>query len=536
MAKRICAVILAFIYSFFNVIIGPMIKSQVFSMDNISILRFILCFLIFSGINLGALYLAKMVPRLKSDWLSTFFDRIGGGKALLLVWAFIFLSWIPAFLVFFPGVLSYDTISQIDNALTEIASNHHPVLHTFLLRVFMNLGINVFSGYEYGLGCLSLLQMLILSYAMARMTVLLWRKKVPSVILLFVILFQAFWYTNACLSVTMVKDTLHGAFFILFACHFAEIVLSAEEYMADRKHVFEFIFVGFMMCATRNNGLHIYVFCMVILLLLSVKRIKLNRNYLILGLAIVVPVLLYKVYTGPVFDKMGIVQGETKEALCIPIQQLQRIHINDKDVLQPEDLEKLDYYLVDVLWIDEYDPFFADPAKGRFVSGRYDETPGEFWKFYFHLAVQYPKEYVAAFLSNTLGFWYPGYYGYSYVMYDNYDSGLFMVPLERKSLVHSEILEKYYKSVCMSDTWREVPGVRLFFVAGFTPWILLLIIIAIMDKGRYFRKCFLILMPMIAQFGIMLLSPMSSFRYAWPLYLILPISFIGLWGQNEIND
>jgi hypothetical protein len=31
----------------------------------------------------------------------------------------------------------------------------------------------------------------------------------------------------------------------------------------------------------------------------------------------------------------------------------------------------------------------------------------------------------------------------------------------------------------------------------------------------------------------MLLAPVASFRYAWPLFLLLPISFITVWHSDD---
>ena len=132
-----------------------------------------------------------------------------------------------------------------------------------------------------------------------------------------------------------------------------------------------------------------------------------------------------------------------------------------------------------------------------------------------------------------LGYWYPGYYDFSYVMYENYAPEVFAVPLERKSVAGLDILKKYYESVCSSDFWRETPGLRIFFVSGFVPWILIYVMILAWRKQGFFTKVFPMFLPLIAQYGIMMLSPMSSFRYSWPFYLILPLAFIGWFNDGK---
>ena len=538
MTKMFFSLFLALFYSIAYIVIGPMIAPQDVKFDSSRLFPFILCFLLCSVVNY---FIFSVIPqlhlRIKNGRIAQYLDRVGDRKLFLITWAFIFVSWIPAYLIFYPGVLSYDIRSQVSSALGTIVNNHHPVLHTWLIRFFMKLGYALLSDYEFGLGLLSLLQMLLLSYALTRLVFLLRKKKVPVLIVILTALLSAIWFMNACLSVTMVKDTLHAAFLVLFACHFTEIVTDLPAYSLRKQNLFILPVISFLMCALRNNGIHIYIFCFAVLFILRIPRIKKAKAYIALTVAILLPVLMYKIYTGPVFDALGIAPTEIQEAFSIPIQQLQRVAFAEADELTSEQAELITYYITDLKWMDpppeRYNPYFADPAKGCFVTVRYNDDPIAFWKLYLQIGKQFPKVYVSAFLSNTLGYWYPGYYEFSYVPYEDFPPEMFVVPLERKSIWDSQVLKKYYESVCCSDFWRETPVLRLFFIPGFALWILLYALALAWKKRVFFTKVLPIFLPLIAQFGIMLLSPMSSFRYSWPFYLMLPLAFIGIWGDWE---
>lgn len=539
MTKKILAVFLAFLYSIVCIILGPMIKSQSFTIGGSWILPFILVFLICSAVNILVFcVIPKKHIGIRCERISGYFDRIGDRKLFFAVWALIFVSWIPALLILYPGVLSYDMISQVGSALGKIVNNHHPVLHTWLIRVFMRLGDRLFAGYEYGLGILSVVQMILLSYALTRLVMLLKKKRVPIPIVILTAFFSAFWYMNACLSVTMVKDTLHAAFLVLFVCHFAEIVTEPAEYIKRKVNLIVLPIVSFLMCAFRNNGIHIYLFCFAFLAVLRIGKIRKIKTYIVLAVSILSTVFMYKIYTGPVFDALAIRPGEVREALCIPIQQLQRVAVSREDDLTAEQTELMSYYIDNLEWMEAspgqmYDPFFADPAKSCFYSEHYSNDPVAFWKFYLQIGKQFPKEYAAAFLSNTVGYWYPGFYGYSYVMYDNYPPEMFEEPLERKAIAELPVVQKYYESVCTSEFWRETPVLRLFFVPGFSVWIFIYaLILAWKDRG-FVTGTLPLFLPPAAQYGIMILSPMSSFRYSWPFYLMLPIVFIGVFRNRE---
>ena len=541
MTKKLLAVFLALVYTVAYIVVGPMVKAQYFSLEEVRPLSFILCFAICSAVNILILcvipkkdhYRIRKINEKISKWLEKFDDRL----LFFIVWAFIFIMWLPAYLILYPGVLSYDMISQTTSALGEITNNHHPVLHTWLIRVFMRMGEKLFSSYESGIGLLSLLQMIILSYALSRMVMLLKKKAVPILLVIGTAVLSAVWFMNACLSVTMIKDTLHAAFLVLFCCHFVEIATNPSEYIARKRNLVLFPIVSFFMCAFRNNGLHIYLFCFAILLVLRISRFRRVKRYLPLIAVVILPVIMFKIYTGPVFDALGIEPGQVREALSIPIQQLQRVAVKRAGELTPEQTEMMGYYIDDLEWRSwspgrEYDPFISDPAKSCFISSRYEDDPIAFWKFYLQTGKQFSKEYLVAFLSNTLGYWYPGYYDFSYVMYDNYAPETFPEPLERKSILKSKALEGYYESLCSSDFWRSTWGVRIFFVSGFAPWILIFAVVLSWRKKGFFTMTLPLFLPLIAQYGIMLLSPMSSFRYSWPYYLMLPLTFIAIFTNK----
>lgn len=541
MTKKLLAVFLALVYTVAYIVVGPMVKAQYFSLEEVRPLSFILCFAICSAVNILILcvipkkdhYRIRKINEKISKWLEKFDDRL----LFFIVWAFIFIMWLPAYLILYPGVLSYDMISQTTSALGEITNNHHPVLHTWLIRIFMRMGEKLFSSYESGIGLLSLLQMIILSYALSRMVMLLKKKAVPILLVIGTAVLSAVWFMNACLSVTMIKDTLHAAFLVLFCCHFVEIATNPSEYIARKRNLVLFPIVSFFMCAFRNNGLHIYLFCFAILLVLRISRFRRVKRYLPLIAVVILPVIMFKIYTGPVFDALGIEPGQVREALSIPIQQLQRVAVKRAGELTPEQTEMMGYYIDDLEWRSwspgrEYDPFISDPAKSCFISSRYEDDPIAFWKFYLQTGKQFSKEYLVAFLSNTLGYWYPGYYDFSYVMYDNYAPETFPEPLERKSILKSKALEGYYESLCSSDFWRSTWGVRIFFVSGFAPWILIFAVVLSWRKKGFFMMTLPLFLPLIAQYGIMLLSPMSSFRYSWPYYLMLPLTFIAIFTNK----
>jgi len=535
MKKKIWMVVLALVAALFYTVVGPKIKTQNLSFDGSEIIPFILCFLICAVINvLVVIAVQKLDLGIKNERLKHAINQLGDTKLLLIVWGVIFVSWLPAYIVCFPGILSYDIVNQTRDALGVITNNAHPVLHTFLLRVFMRLGDGVFGSYEVGLGILALIQMVILSYSLARVVLLLKKYKVPMLIVVFTAICSALWFMNACLSISMIKDALYSAFLVLFGCHFTEIVIAPGQYIKKKKNLILLFVIGFLLCATRNNGFHIYVFCFAGLLLLRIKDIKKTKGYIALIAAIVLPVFAYKIYTGPVFDAWDIKPGPVTEAFCVPIQQLKRVECYRSEMLNEEQAAQMQYYFsIPVPDGNGYVPFSADYAKMFFSVEAYKDNPIAFWKFYLDIGFHFPKDYIVAFLSNTLDIWYPGQDFFTYIEYYNYPVDSFPVPLERQSIANFKIADAYYASLCTASFWRTTPVLNIFFVHGYLPWILIFIMILAWKNFKQYLKVLPVFLPLIAQLGIMLLAPVPSIRYAWPLFLLLPLSFVTVWHSDE---
>ena len=52
-----------------------------------------------------------------------------------LSWLIILVSYVPAFLAYFPGLCAYDAYVQVEQIFNGAYNDHHPVLHTKLLIV-----------------------------------------------------------------------------------------------------------------------------------------------------------------------------------------------------------------------------------------------------------------------------------------------------------------------------------------------------------------------------------------------------------------
>lgn len=81
----------------------------------------------------------------------------------------IFVAWIPFFLRFYPGIVTSDSYSQIEQTIGLIGlSDHHPITHTAIIGIFINIGLKLTNNINVGIALYSIFSMI----AMATMDAL----------------------------------------------------------------------------------------------------------------------------------------------------------------------------------------------------------------------------------------------------------------------------------------------------------------------------------------------------------------------------
>ena len=112
MTNILFSVFLSFFYSIVYKLAGPMISAQDIKFDQSQLLSFAVCFILSSAVNF---FIFSVIPKLHlctgngrvAQYQNRGLDKVGNRRLFLFVWAFIFVSWIPAYLILYPGVLAY---------------------------------------------------------------------------------------------------------------------------------------------------------------------------------------------------------------------------------------------------------------------------------------------------------------------------------------------------------------------------------------------------------------------------------------------
>lgn len=459
------------------------------------------------------------------------------------------LAWLPVYLAYYPGICSYDAPVQTGQIVEHYYFDHHPIVHTLLLQAMLWLGSHIFGSMNAGMALYTAVQMLLLAGSMAYGMLVLHRRRVATgrqlAIQLLGMFFPFHWY----MSVSMTKDTVFSAFLLLQLVSLMDLLW--EDRNAWRPGIRDLLFalgtVG--MILFRNNG----KYAMIVLLAFAFltfcfgkKARKLwGRLLVVSGAAFCVGLFVLSA----VFSATHAEQGDRREMLSMPIQQLSRcmIYHGGVDVLAEDDdtMDAADKALINDFILDEayrdYDPGIADPVKRHTNTYLVRYRSGEFIRVYLHLLGKYPGDMVNAALATDAGFLSPFDTTHADVNRVENRAGLSYVQTrwDEDTLNDRGIYKdsKWPWLFTQLENWAEnnsylrIPVLKYLFVPGSYLWLYLALaaVLVIADRKRF---C-LPLAIVAGYYGTMLLGPTVQMRYVYPVMLAFPYLLALVTGRRK---
>ena len=142
-------------------------------------------------------------------------------KAFFICLIVLQLFWLPAFLAYYPAIMSYDFHRQFGEAVRGYIwfFEYQPLSHTFLIRMAYLLGLKM-GDLAKGMAVLAFFQSLILSSSISAGIVYVYKKTGKKPAIFWLVLFALLPF-NPVLAISMTKDIIFSAFFafvILLVC------------------------------------------------------------------------------------------------------------------------------------------------------------------------------------------------------------------------------------------------------------------------------------------------------------------------------
>lgn len=430
-------------------------------------------------------------------------------KYFLIPFCIFMIAYIPFFLSNFPGILSYDSIDQVSQAMgISTLKNHHPVTHTLIIKVFIKIG-SFIKNENLGVALFSLFQMSMLSATFAYVIYYMKKKSFNKYFVLLILLFYAFYPVHGFYSVTMWKDVPFAMSITLLTIGLIELISNKEEFFSSKMKMSMFSLILLLTMVFRNNGLY------VILILFVVLAIVYRKNILKMLAIFLVPLIIYFVYTGPVFNALGIKSGSIVEALSVPLQQMARISKFRLDELTQEEKDEIYSYIpVDNLG-ELYNPRLSDPVKSKANADYISDNKIEFVKSYFKFAFKYPKETIDALLYNSYGYYYPE--ASNWIVMTGVSSNNDEVPVSDTSKVNLIYVKGMNLLIRL-----DIPIVNLAFSIGFNMWLVFALIAYLIDKKMYSN--IVVCIPILGVWVTVLASPVyCEYRYVYSLFTSMPV-------------
>lgn len=463
-------------------------------------------------------------------------------KIFFISWGVIFASFIPAFLAYWPIIMSYDFHAQV--LMSERGyiwfSQHHPQIHTFQISVFYNLG-KAINNVQLGMSFMAIFHMLVMSvclaYAVLIVSKLIPSRKTPFIVTAVVALYPI----NAVMTVSTTKDVMFSALVVLFLC-----TLFDRFYFAgtrQKKIIMDICVVlsGILMSLYRMNASYAVLAAGLVLIIFVPKKYKL----LILMYTVLIFAGFKLSYSGIRAALKTQIGTEPAEKYSAIIQAFARVGYYHADELDAETEAIISRYVPKESWV-EYNPQLSDPCKagaGMVYWDNWAPDMGRTFTDFIKIGLKYPNEYIDSFLETNRGYWFiddtsyatclgeglEGRMGVLYTYNSSYSEG------EVEEIKHESkwpFMEYIYENIVSANCFMNWPIISIFFKTAF--YSILLVWLFFMFIYSRNNKALLMLMFIFIYFLTLLLGPIVQIRYSFP-YMLAEILFVPLLFKNVVN-
>lgn len=457
-----------------------------------------------------------------TDTVSRIYQRLP-----LISFCLCLTGWLPYFLNNYPGVMTVDSLNQYGQIIGALPmSNHHPWVHTQMIRLFYTIGMALSGDPITGLGLFTLTQMLIMAGIFAYLMDTLVRLKVRMGVCLSVLAFYALLPYNAIYMVTMWKDILFSGTVLLFSTLLFRflVAIRTDSIRITYRTGFLYILSGFGMCLLRSNGFYAFLLTLPFLLVCFRRAWK---KHIMLNLLILLSVLTVK---GPVMNAAQVASPDFVESLSIPIQLAARVYADGEPVSEEEDA--MWNRILDTSKIqDSYQSFCSDHMKNLIRQGdqAYLEAhKADYLKLWLRFGLEHPGAYLRGYLDATKGYWFPDVPNVI-----GSDERIAQNPygLTARPLFHNPVTIKIREILFKLPDMIPVYG--LLFSLGAMFW--LCILLAGKTFVSPFRRRLIVFLPNAAIMATLFLATpvYNEFRYAYSMLLTIPLFVLCALGGEK---
>ena len=410
-------------------------------------------------------------------------NKKGNAKWFFLgIFIAVVLSRLPYFLATYPGILTPDSISEMKEIVCNncTLTNHHPLIHVLFMYIPYQIGINIFHNVNQAVALITFTQIIVTSLLASYILTYLYKNNVKKSYIIISLLFYIVLPIHGYYSVTLWKDIMFSYLMVVFLtiiCDFYKKYFNNQSF--NKKDLFTFIIISLLVVLFRNNAIYAYAFFTIIIIVVFRKQAK---KIILATMSVIV---IYYMILYPIYNVLGVKRSSSAEYIAIPLQQIGRMAYKDIKFTKQE--KELISKVIDV----------------------------DILKEVYSLVIKHPAIATEAYLTSTVGYWYPG------IRIWNAGRGVeennLGIKEEPKGL---KIINKVLLS--SDERQKDIPIINMFLTSAFGFWILLLLLFASMRKQK---AKLVIFAPLIGIWlTMMVASPVyGEYRYVYSLLLAIPI-------------
>lgn len=468
-------------------------------------------------------------------------------QATILLW----VLWLPFIILQYPGGISFDTYNQIYQFIAPAPTyydtlgvyydaefiDHHPLLDTLLFGIVFSLGSSLGS-QSLGLFFNVLLQILLNTIALAASCCYLEKLAVSKVVRLISFVFCAFFPFVPLWATTVVKDSLHMPFFIIFFICYIETFRSNGRNLMQPKWLTALVVTSFMTIMTKKTGTIIVLpalLALTIYLFANTKNKKLAQKDVrlrmltgitsIVTIAFIVPPLLY-----PLLG--GVAPGGLQEAFGMPLQQVVSV-INTENDLTKDEIKVINGVLNTEKATQQWNALTVDGVKSCAKSDTSTSDWMHFCITYLQIGLRHPITYTKTCLNVVCDYFGPGtcmayyrssYPGWQYNHFNEiYNNELQRINFSFELFPPETIAQADFVVASAIQQWSLNPLFTFFFSIGlWGSWIPVLCILMSVTKDKTNLIAFF---PIILSIAILFFCPAARTRYILPLLFTSILQF-----------
>jgi len=255
----------------------------------------------------------------------------------------------------YPGILTADSMEQIQQIHTGKYNNLNPFWHTQTIGVFVKLGKVLFGTYQAGVAMFSIFQILFVATCFAYVLTTLYQCYIPWGWIIGGWIVYALFPYNIAYSVTMWKDILFSMASLLLTTACYRLLNDMEK--TRKLDMTLFVIGSFGLCLWRTNGLLAYGVLLIAMLCVAVRSKKMIKIMSVIF-------LICCILNGPVLSALGAEGGDYVEALSIPLQQVARV-VHEGRTLEQEDWALIETIADEQTIRQEYKEYLKTPFSAK---------------------------------------------------------------------------------------------------------------------------------------------------------------------------